>query len=196
MRLTHHACVLFVRAPQSYDHDLGVESEVIDTFHERVGIDTARALVLQAHTRPRDSSEQVFVVRTHFITLEAQNALLKLLEEPPSSARVLFVLPRDFQLLATLASRVEIIKGTDTKEEEDVFAAFLKLSVKERITEIEHAMKKKDIEWQRGMKSGLIQYVEQNRTNSAYRELEFVARTVLTRGASNKMLFEHAALLL
>jgi len=79
-----------------------------------------------------------------------------------------------------------------------VFKNFLLQGYKERLTSIDQASKKQDIAWQRSMKQGLIQYLNENTKliASSLSELECVARLLLTRGASNKMLFEQVALIL
>jgi hypothetical protein len=69
------------------------------------------------------------------------------------------------------------------------------LPYSERLTVIDTALKKKDMLWQRAMKQGLIEYVAGCK-DARLADLEYVARMLLTRGASNKMLLEHAALTL
>ena len=52
---------------------------------------------------------RVFVVAAPDMTREAQNALLKTLEEPPGNALFFFILPSPETLLATLRSRVQML---------------------------------------------------------------------------------------
>lgn len=202
MKSTHHA--ILYRADPVCSVELPFENDNSETdnfFTEKFGIDDARELIRKANNRPAESSYQLLIVRTNFITLEAQNALLKVLEEPPISTNFVFVLPPDHIVLPTLVSRLcEYSFASEDKEEDgsEVFHDFIKKDHKGRILAIEHAIKNKDTEWQRSVKIGLIQYIKHNATEltSSLRELEFVSRLLLTRGASNKMLFEHAALLL
>ncbi len=195
MKLTHHAHVFRTDSPKESVLAFGEENEVHDQFFDRFGIDDARRLTIDAHTKPTEATEKLFIIRADFITIEAQNALLKLLEEPPETSRFLFVLPPDVPLLDTLQSRVENISNEDEVENQVIFEDFLKLDIKDRMSIIETSMKKKDLAWQRAMKTGLIRHLARERTIPHYAELEFVSRVLLTRGASNKMLFEHAALL-
>lgn len=157
------------------------------------GIDDARELVRLAYQRPSVGERQVLVVCTNFITHEAQNALLKLLEEPPQSTQFLFVLPPDFLLLPTLASRFQTRLSLQEAVSIADFTHFVSLSYQERISLIESKLKQSDMLWQRAIKLGLIAYLTNSR-NQSLTALEYVARTVLTRGASNKMLFEQLAL--
>lgn len=173
-------------------------ADVYDQYFVKFGIEDARDLVLKAYGTPNTETTQCLVVRTDFITLEAQNALLKIVEEPPASTRFVFVLPNDFTILPTLASRFSGYVA-DTKveiQQNEIFDLFLKQNYKDRLQAIEQATKNKDINWQRAVKQGLISYLKQQKSIKQLGQLEYIARMLLTRGASNKMLFDHLALLL
>lgn len=196
MSMPHHATIVRSVCPCDYLVTRKPEMEQVFVVLETFGIDDARRLIERAYQRPQELSLQQLIVQTNFITHEAQNALLKVLEEPPLSTSFLFVVSPDLVLLPTLLSRFE--QSTTLIEAEEVdqeFSVFLALSYGERIAAIESALKKKDVVWQRAMKRGLIHYVGHQR-DIALRDLEYVARLLLTRGASNKMLFEHMALTL
>lgn len=202
MNNDHHAILLRAVSVREFDCSSITSSvEFYDTYTEKFGIDDARELVRQAHSRPVDKDEQTLIVRTEFITLEAQNALLKVLEEPPQSTKFIFVIPAGFTVLSTLASRFNevAIDGDDSRLVNDtkVFEEFLGQSYKERLASLDQASKKKDTKWQMDIKKGLIEYIKESpRTMKSFTELEYVTRTLLTRGASNKMLLEQAALTL
>src|SRR3990167_6519322 len=53
----------------------------------------------------------VIIYEAQKLTIEAQNALLKILEEPPQSAVIILVAPGNSELLPTILSRVTIIKA-------------------------------------------------------------------------------------
>jgi len=177
-----------------------VSADTENIYIEKFGIDDARELVAKAYNRPVEATEQVLVLRTNFITLEAQNALLKVLEEPPLSTRFIFVIPNGFAVLPTLASRFnEVVSINEIPElsTNATFTAFINNGYKERLTSIEQAMKKKDTDWQQLVKQGLTQYIKESAdAKASLKELEYSVRHLLTRGASNKMLFEHIALIL
>ncbi|MCD5381209.1 MAG: hypothetical protein LR008_01385 [Candidatus Pacebacteria bacterium] len=199
MTHTHHATLVRANPVTTCTlSDLGANCEVRDTYIPKFGINDARELVRVSYQRPADATEQVLVVRTDFITLESQNALLKLLEEPPKSTRLIFVLPPDFIVIPTLASRINEQSVESSEPSENlIFAEFLKAGYKDRISSIDKAAKQKDVDWQRAMKLGLIQYLSQPALKVLPQtELDYVARTLLTRGASNKMLLEQVALTL
>lgn len=199
MEVSHHATVLRVDSPCNFV----LPAEYIDSSQprciERFGIDDARELIHQAYQRPGEGEFQLLIIQTEFITNEAQNALLKVLEEPPSSTKFLFVLPHDHFLLPTLASRLfetaDEGAGAVKKANED-FEQFCSLAYGERIATIEQKTKKNDLDWQRSIKRGLTDHLTASKMYRQSAELEYVARLLLTRGASNKMLLEQAALTL
>jgi len=200
MKYSHHANLCLVNNVISFQVEVEKKGvEVYDQYYDKFGIDDARNLVIKAYNRPNNAETLCLVVRSNFITLEAQNALLKVLEEPPESSRFIFVLPNDFSVIPTLASRFNLVEDlkNDLGESTVEFNNFLQGSYKDRLEAIDMSVKNKDHDWQRTIKSGLINHLKVNGTKiDSYQELEFVARTLLTRGASNKMLLEHMSLLL
>lgn len=173
-------------------------AEVHDRFIEKFGIDDARSLIQSAYHRPLEATVQLLVIRSESVTLEAQNALLKVLEEPPKSTQFVFLLPPDVHLLPTLLSRfVEVNDSIDEVDSSDHFTVFLQADVATRLARIERAAKQKDAVWQRAIKQGLRTYLMNGSCPPRMlADIEYVARTLLTRGAGNKMLLEQAALTL
>ena len=73
------------------------------SFH----IDAVRALREEAHILPNEAAVRVFVLcDVQTMTDQAQNALLKLLEEPPSHVRLILTCENRSQLLETVRSRL------------------------------------------------------------------------------------------
>lgn len=173
-----------------FDHDSDID--VREYVFETLGIDAVRGLVEAANQRPVNADSQLLLVRAHSITLEAQNALLKILEDTPETTVISLVLPLDTRLLETVRSRVQVheVKKEATTE---AFESFLKLDVGARIAQIEQKLKAKDNEWVRSIKRGLLHYLKSNQVPDL-QAVEFVVSRLLTRGASNKMLLEHLAL--
>jgi hypothetical protein len=200
MNYSHHANLCLVNDVIGYKTGISTEGvELRDQYFAKFGIEDARNLISQAYVRPSNADTLCLVVRADFITLEAQNALLKILEEPPESSCFIFVLPMDLSLLPTLSSRFNLVKnsGSDTDGKTSEFSVFLESVYKDRLSAIDIAIKNKDLAWQRSIKTGLITYLKADgKKLNAYKELEFVARTLLTRGAANKMLLEHMSFLL
>jgi hypothetical protein len=168
----------------------------------KFGIDDVRALIQTAHRRPQgtDTQVQTLLVATEFVTEEAQHALLKLIEEPPATTRFIFLIPEGYRFLPTLESRfMRPLVGGVSSEGNSVFDAFQISPVGQRLEAIETALKVKDTAWQYEIKQGLgtlLNSPTKTYKTATLRELSFIQRTLLTRGASNKFLLEHLALIL
>jgi hypothetical protein len=86
-------------------------------------IDNARNLKSLHETRPNvNDGLKIFVLTIHNITVEAQNSLLKLLEEPAPYARFFLIVPSESILLPTLRSRLYIIHAKAGESENEVGA--------------------------------------------------------------------------
>ena len=110
-----------------------------------------------------------------------------------------FVIPEGYSFLPTLESRFERAGSVGELPNYEVFTSFKDASYGERMARIEQSSKQKDLVWQGAIKKGLIQYLKDSAISlpkEALFELEYVTRLLLTRGASNKFLLEHLALVL
>ena len=77
--------------------------------YQRFGIDDARELRDRSNMRAIGNSRRVFIIATTGLTSEAQNALLKTLEEPPADALFFIIVPAPEMLLSTLRSRAQVL---------------------------------------------------------------------------------------
>lgn len=87
------------------------------------GVDDAADVRSRARSRPVDAERRVFVLATPSMTTEAQNALLKTLEEPSADAVFFLLVPSPEMLLSTVRSRtrsfdlgIEHASSVDAKE--------------------------------------------------------------------------------
>jgi len=84
-----------------------------------LGIDQVRRLIQEAAWRPYEGGWKVLVIaQADRLTPEAQNSLLKLLEEPPGQAVILLTSPRPDQLLPTVRSRCHTVPLRSLTDEE------------------------------------------------------------------------------
>lgn len=84
-----------------------------------IGIDQIRALRSAASVKPSELEFQAFVIRNaHLMTVQAQNALLKLLEEPPGQILFLLLCDNASSLLATVRSRAPVLRMQSFSAEE------------------------------------------------------------------------------
>lgn len=167
---------------------------------ENFGIADVRALTEKAFVRPQSGSTQLIVVCINSITIEAQHALLKLLEEPPVSTAFVFCVSNTLYLLPTVLSRFQLTVVNHNQEDNvnnPLFSNFVSLSIPERFNEITTRLAAKDTKWVDKIKDGLLwQLKHRSLINSAETAalLFWIAEHLQTRGASNKMLLEELAL--
>ena len=130
---SHHACCI-VGDPKVRDELISIlekehkikahgNPDFFDRTYEIFTIDDARFIKSLAETKPVTASsdshkhandnngdgKKIFVLTMNGITVEAQNAMLKLLEEPPEYAHFFLFIPSAHLLLPTMKSRVSII---------------------------------------------------------------------------------------
>lgn len=76
-----------------------------------IGVDTVRQMKLDAVIKPNDLESKIFIVNeAHLLTMQAQNALLKLIEEPPRAVYIFLLCENAATLLPTIRSRAPILR--------------------------------------------------------------------------------------
>lgn len=121
-RMTHHAYlvegeqdVALARIEEFLKETLGFESpsdpDIERHATPQLSIDDARALLTGAMRSAAGNRGKVIVISTQRLFHEAQNALLKLFEEPPAGVTFILSIPRAGILLPTLQSRLMSLPG-------------------------------------------------------------------------------------
>lgn len=195
----HHAYFLQANNIEESSLPTALLKTSIDVYHlscDSFGIDDARDLLNKSGQKAVSGTKRAFVVCAKKITLEAQNALLKLLEEPPVGAKF-YILMSDYEfLIPTLQSRLLVLKGEDVTEESEVFTNFIQLSCKDRLASIAEKMKEKDLEWTNKIVTGAVNHVKGSKDLKKMNSVVFVASHINGPGAAKKMLLEEMALTL
>ncbi|MBR6688634.1 MAG: DNA polymerase III subunit delta' [Clostridia bacterium] len=76
-----------------------------------------KALADDVHIAPATCDRKVYIINdAHLMNEEAQNAILKTLEEPPSYVVIILVTHTEQQLLTTVMSRVKLVKFSKLDE--------------------------------------------------------------------------------
>lgn len=84
--------------------------EITRDKKKSIGVDEIKSLQKQAIIKPNESSRKVFIVHdAHTLTTQAQNALLKLIEEPPRYLSIILICATTMPLVETIISRCSII---------------------------------------------------------------------------------------
>ena len=83
--------------------------------YSRFGIDEAIDIRSRASSRAIAGKGRIFIVVCSSMTAEAQDALLKTLEEPSADAMFFFIVPSPETLLGTLRSRMQRLSFSDDR---------------------------------------------------------------------------------
>jgi hypothetical protein len=171
--------------------------EVYRATYDQLLLEHVSELHAVAHRSPAPGyTERVLLVQCNRMTLESQNAILKLLEEPPVSTRFVFVMPSIAAILPTVRSRCALVLAAGAPGPSDV-PELLQSDVATALTMIEMRLKKKDAVWVAETKTALLTWLTARTTtmSAADRARLVSAATLLaTRGASNKFLLEDIVL--
>ncbi len=101
---------------------------------DNLKIDQARELRSMALEKGYDSNRKFFVICINSATLDAEQALLKMFEEPIENTHFFLIVPSTDSLLSTLVSRFYTIKSKNVDVEEIKKAEnFLKMPLVKRI---------------------------------------------------------------
>ncbi len=133
MRLEHPALNLVYPTPsrggnESEEDDLNDMNKILEAKREdmfsvhrfpkktSIRIAKARLILKRAHTRPLGDGFNIFIIAdAHAMRVEAQNALLKLIEEPPDRCVIVLVTSNNDALLYTVRSRCQRLRFNPLK---------------------------------------------------------------------------------
>lgn len=197
----HHA-QLFVGPHDQCDRKitelLGDAADVERIVAPQLTVAIAREIKEKAATRPLHGAQRHIVLAFEQATGEAQNALLKLFEDPPKTARFYISIPRLSLLLPTLRSRLHLTHAAPDAPQSEAARTFLAASYAQRLEQIAQLHRAKDTHAMRA----LIEHVERAvRACDAHdaavlQEVVSISSYAQLHGASLKMLLEHLALTL
>jgi hypothetical protein len=177
---------------------LGVERkgnpDVLELEVETFGVDEARYLSEWAIKKPFGNNLKIAVITALSVTVEAQNALLKLLEEPPERTHFFLLASQVKSLLPTLLSRVHILGGV-LDVESDKAKKFISGNISERFKIISPIVKNKDKEKARSLVSALSRLTKDLPDGKAGERLSQAERYLSGRSPSVKIILEHLATL-
>lgn len=117
-----------------------------------IGIKEVREIQKTISLKPLQGDKKALIINdAHLLTVEAQNALLKLLEEPPVHATIILTLPQKDILLPTICSRCTITElddntgsVVDTTSQQEMINSLLNLSVNQKLKLAQDVAKNKD----------------------------------------------------
>jgi len=89
----------------------------VRTEKASISVDDIRELQRSMQKKPYEGGLKVYIIyEAHKMTEQAQNALLKTLEEPPGHIIIIMLAVSQYELLSTIISRCQVIKFTSAPE--------------------------------------------------------------------------------
>lgn len=202
--MPHHA--YYIEGPLSV---FAAYKEALSPYYareyERFGIDEARELVAVAGLK--NYQQSVFLLGIAAITSEAQQALLKLLEEPQENTVFVLMVPHG-TLIPTIKSRMlpypDLQQGSTllNSARSNLAGQFLKSSGKDRSDFITKLLKDDENQKERvrdfiqALEAELYKKIPEPAVRQALEDIAMVRDYVRDRSPSLKMLLEHLALVL
>lgn len=175
--------------------------DVVRIVSDAVGVDDARGLSTLQSRKASETKKgiKVFLVAFRSITIEAQNALLKILEEPTKGSYFFIVTPSTSTIVSTLQSRLRNVSTALRNETNPLVNSFLLSTPSKRLDLLSEMIKDKDKKKAHAFLDSLLLTLYQKGGVKNYRALENVLharRNLPNRGASMKLLLEHVALVI
>jgi len=172
-------------------------------------IEDGRSIKTLHQNRPTTGDKKIFVVSANFITEKAQNAMLKLFEEPRGDTHFFLVIPSLNNIIPTFRSRLFII---DTNESENSLInpkEFLKMSIGERMEAVkkicgsisdEEKSKIEIIKFINSLETELKNKIDflkiKKEESKIFEDIETIRQYASEQSPSLKMLLEHVSLIL
>lgn len=188
--------------------------DLLLNLYDSFSIDNGHEIKEWHKNRPIDGKKKVCIIGAKFINREAEQSLLKIIEEPTEDTHFFIIIPDSSLLLGTILSRVHLIKNlkSDNEFEDKLAVDFYKMDMKTRIEKVTEIIKEfKDNENSGGLRyyaisliNGLERIVHEKwKKDLNNEELKFIlnelknSRSFLsTPGAAVKMILEHIALVI
>ena len=107
---------------------------IFDTQNDR-GVESMRMLISKLGKKPFKSEVTTAIIQeAQYLTIEAQNALLKTLEEPAKTSRLILTTASEFSLLPTISSRCQKVYLDEAESKEvNILSGILKAKVSDRL---------------------------------------------------------------
>ncbi len=167
------------------------------TEHDTFTIDDARTLRQTQANKALSGDKKIFVIETRGMTVEAQNSLLKVFEEPTPHTHFFLIVPSAEIFLPTLRSRVALVSLHDTESKiTNETKEFLGASIPDRLKIVGEIAEEKDKARAVTLIDGLLTKLHKNGEPAVLQELLKSRMYINDRSPSLKLLLEHIALII
>ncbi len=210
--LTHHAYLLEGDIEPSYEEllkslailEVGVlgNPDLFIKDYENLLIDDVREIKdFESESRANKNGHKIIILKTRMFSYPAQNALLKVFEEPRPGVVFFLIMPDATKLFPTLRSRLLSVTGRFAADDELKRQAidFIKFSKKERLdfikkfTDMESKvlLKEKTIKFLNFLEKDLSvgDFPDKKKVEDIYLAKKYIG----DQGSSPKILLEHLA---
>jgi len=166
-----------------------------------ISIDDIR-LLQDTHDQRSLSGQKTIVCSGSFITTQAQNALLKMMEDVKEGERIFLVIPNELELLPTIISRVQkhTLQSESVMKEAESFVSMpapKRISyIEEKFLSIEESDEKRDalLNFFRDLEEYTYSKKEIGKYEDLLRALPVLRQMLANPGAPAKMIAEYVAL--
>jgi DNA polymerase III delta prime subunit len=172
-------------------------------------VDDGRAIKASHQNKPTAGDKKIFVVSANFITEKAQNAMLKLFEEPRGDTHFFLVIPSLQNIIPTFRSRLFVIDTNETGNSLINPKQFIKMPIGERMNAVkeicgsisdEEESKIEIIKFLNSLEIELKKKINFLRTEkeelNMFEEIEKIRQYAGEQSPSLKMLLEHISMTL
>lgn len=162
---------------------------------ESIGIETVKKIKSWAYIRPFSSQKKVIIIKKgDRMTNEAQNAILKITEEPPVFTYIYILVENHKNLLQTIISRAEVITRKDTPSfTESLAEKFLTSDIASKFKLCDELALKKKEEINNFIDELIIKLKEKMDTTKILEAL-FEYKNALNKNVNKKLILDNIAL--
>jgi DNA polymerase-3 subunit delta' len=140
------------------------------TTKNSFGVDEVREIITETNKRPYEGDKKVIIIyEGNKLTVQAQNALLKTIEEPPSGVYIIILCESAELILDTIKSRCQVHKLFPLKESE------IKLFIEEKYSNIDKDKKSTLISFSEGIPGKVEKFIE----DSSFEDLRNIVLDLL-----------------
>ncbi len=157
------------------------------------GIDEARILKQRAEAKSF-GNKKFFIIYSSQITGEAQNALLKVFEEPTEGTHFIIISLKNI-FLPTLLSRMKVVRLKTLLTDHKEAKVFLNNNVPGRLALIKETLSDEDFNLSSFL-DDLLKELSENKNILECRKVFEVAKFASDRAANSRLILEHLALTL
>lgn len=163
---------------------------------DSLSIDDARTVFERTRTSVPPESRRIIIVACSQATSEAQNALLKLTEEPGERTHFFFIVPTHEVLLPTLRSRLQLYELSTLGASLLDIGAFMHSDFSDRLTFCAPMIEEKKYTEALALCNGIEQTLSVDTAphKEALRAVEKARTYLLRRGSSLKLILEYLSL--